>query len=78
MHSLHLQPVGGASTNRQELNGSGRAEKVVEFDSVFSPQRSREPDGRFFCRIVKSPVTITVALGLNLWTQHVFTLIVRS
>lgn len=42
----------GVSTARQELNSSGQAERVVEFDTVSLSSEVQEPDGRFLRHIV--------------------------
>lgn len=59
------------SATRQELSGSGRVEKVVEFDTLSLPSEEQGDrwQGLGFCTIVKNPITVTPLQGLNVDTD---------
>lgn len=59
------------STTRQELDGWGRVEKVVEFDTLSLPSEEQGDrwQGLGFCTIVRNPVTVTSLQGLKVDTD---------
>lgn len=63
--------MSAVSTTRQELNGSGRVEKVAEFDTLSLPSEEQGDrwQGLGFRTIVKNPITVTPLQGPNVDTD---------